>query len=102
MNQDNSNKPLDRDVLVMGPETQSGGNLFIRHKNDHSIVVGEIHPVEDGKYVHGEIINLSGEGPVFDVETVYDAKNEKPSKVNTKAFQEGWDAIFGNKLIGQA
>lgn len=41
-----------------------------------------------------EIVAMAGEHA--------DGENSGPAKVNSKAFKQGWEGVFGNKTVGQA
>lgn len=97
-----------RDVVIAGPTTQSG-QACVRHKSDHTVELGEMRPVAEGRPLFGELVRISGDGPAYDVESVYDtasgeseASGKGPAKVTTEAYRRGWDAIFGKRPAGQA
>ena len=59
--------------LTMSPATEGGGGSYFCE------IQG---PSEKGPGFEAELIPMLGQGP---------------PKVNSKAYQEGWDAIFGDK-----
>lgn len=101
-----------KDFIITGPSTSDGGISIIRHDKNHNITSGVIHPVKDGKPLFGgELLNLSKteNENIFEVQPVeLDGKIEStshsgPAMVNSRAYQSGWDNIFGKKpVVGKA
>ncbi len=89
-----------QDFIVLGPPTQGGGQMAIRHREDHVVEVCELRKAEDGKPLpeNAELIKLSGEGPTYKVESIYDGR-KGPSKVATKVYRDNFDTIFGKKSV---
>lgn len=102
-----------KDFIITGPSTSDGGISIIRHDKNHNITSGVIHPVKDGKPLSGgELLNLhkTENENIFEVQPVeLDGKIESvvshsgPAMVNSRAYQNGWDNIFGKKpVVGKA
>lgn len=97
------------DFAVLGPPADGGGQYVLRHLSDCSWQAGVLRPLEDGKPVHGEIVCLRPRedgGPGYAVESVNaggKTSGSGPAMVNSKAFRDGWDGIFGKKVaVGEA
>lgn len=115
----NSEKPPPgKDLmLIAGPEGPGGWVPCVRHRPDHTVTVGAVKPMRDGDpMISGELIAIKeGEGPVHEVETLWAGPNEAaaaegisssgngPVMVNSKAYGDGWDRIFGSaQEVGKA
>ena len=105
------------DELIAGPVLPGGVRPFIQHTADHNIMVGTMRQVPEGTPIHpGEgVLALSDKGGGrYDVTTLLEpgeptaaqsgatAGHKGPARVNTKAYQDGWDALFGKKPVAQA
>jgi hypothetical protein len=95
----------DKGFVVMGPELSNGGRAALRVTKEGT--------QEGVMFREGEAPADCGEGELTRVETeqiagpIYQVTSEvpisKPSKVNSKAFRNNWDGIFGNKqAMGEA
>lgn len=110
----NDNKPTcsTADELIAGPVLPGGVRPFVRHTADHNIMVGTMRQVPEGTSINpGEgAFALSDKGggryevtPLVEPEKASAAEGHKgPARVNTKAYQNGWDALFGKKPVAQA
>jgi len=95
----------DKGFVVMGPELKTGGRAALRITKEGTR--------EGVMFREGEAPDDCGGGELTRVETekiagaIYQVTSEvpigKPSKVNSKAFRDNWDGIFGNKrVVGDA
>lgn len=91
----------ESDVAFLGPPAPGGGVHVLRHRSDHSMETGVLRPLEDGRPIHGEIVQIRKRenGPGFDVLPPEDALAGQggPPMVNSQAYKDGWDTIFGKK-----
>lgn len=99
------------DHLVAGPELEGGVRPFIRHTADHEIHVGTMRLVKEGApMMPGEgafALRDRGEGhfdvtPLVEPQPKAEGGHKGPARVNTRAYQEGWDALFGKRPAAQA
>lgn len=90
------------DFVVLGPKTEDGRQTVIRHREDHSIELAELRSVEDGKPMPegAELVQLSGKGPAYKVESIYDSR-KGPAKVTTGKYRDNYDVVFGNKTASK-
>lgn len=91
------------DVISMGPDL-GGARPCIRHRPDHTVSVGFIHPVPEGE-TPGEVIQLRkrGDSNDYDVERVATSGRSGPARVNTDTYRKNYDTIFGVKTpVGEA
>lgn len=100
--------PEMTDVVLVGPETEGGGNAVLRHRQDR-LEVGELRAVREGQPLgSGEMVRLTKRPEherLFDVEVLYSSQlsavssqpRNGPPQVATKAYREGWAAIFGDE-----
>lgn len=92
------------DKVVFGAPTADGGIPYVRHREDHSLSLGIARVVRDSEPIdpNTELVQVEPlEGPAYRVKTLYASKG--PSKVNSRAYQTGWEQIFGNKTpVGDA
>ncbi len=100
-----------RDVVLVGEPKEGGAVDVVRLRQDR-IEAGELRPVEDGKPLYGELVKLSprGEHPrLFDVDVLAAAPQRQsdaaerghrgPALVNSEAFREGWENVFGSRSL---
>jgi len=88
------------DVAFLGPPAPGGGVHVLRHKSDHSLETGVLKPLEDGKPIYGEIVQMRPRenGLGYDVLPLEEADpSSGPAMVNNRAYRDGWDTIFGKK-----
>ena len=98
------------DELIAGPVPPGGVRPFVRHTADHNILVGTMRQVPEGTPINpGEgVLALSDKGGGrYDGTSLLEpggatAGHKRPARVNTKAYQDGWDALFGKKPVAQA
>lgn len=97
------------DELQAGPELPGGFRPFVRHTADHTIQAGVMKKIEEGEPIYDNALYLKPiEGDRFEVVGTFqkDASSTAksgPAKVNTKAYRDNWDNIFGKKsTVGQA
>jgi hypothetical protein len=92
------------DVLIVGPETEGGGNAVLRRR-DERVELGELRAIREGQPLgSGEMVRLKkrDEHPrLFDVEVLADlreaeARGAGPPQVATEAYRTGWELIFGD------
>lgn len=111
-----SKPPPGKDLIRFGPKVGENQHLFVRHRPDHSLETGVAQPMgeeaRDEARNYDGLLRVSGEGPVYDVAEVLwereraeaesEAKGSGPAMVNSAAYRDGWDNIFGNKTVGEA
>jgi hypothetical protein len=91
------------DFAILGPPADGGGNHVLRHRPDCSWEAGIVKPLEDGKPINGELVYLRPRedgGPGYAVESIdagLPVRPSGPSMVNSRAFRDGWDGIFGHR-----
>jgi len=87
------------DYVIPGPPLPDGGRLAIRHRGDHVLQVGEMHNLENGEPLDDSVSILEPkEGtPFYKVGPTIGELRKGPSKVNSKAYKDGYDRIFGSK-----
>lgn len=112
-------KPPGKDLMVIaGPEGPGGWIPCVRHRPDHTVTIGALKPMKDGDPIgSGEIVSLKeGDGPVHEVETLWSGSDpglssdpedghggKGPAMVNSKAYGDGWERIFGSRQkVGEA
>lgn len=93
-----SNDKEDKGFIVMGPELESGGRAALRVDKE-GVHCGEMfregHVPTEG---YGEITRVVTEqiaGPLYQV--TEEEPIGKPSMVNSRAYRNNWENIFGNK-----
>ncbi len=98
------------DVISVGPDL-GGVCPFIRHRPDHSVESGMAKIVRPGDppTTATPLMLTHRQGSEFDVHVMSKggsdgpSKTKGPSKVNSPAYKDGWDSIFGKKApVGQA
>ena len=106
---DEKKADLPSDVIVVGETLPNGDASFVRYREDEAgpVVQGGTlrvlseDPSEDGSDVD-EVVRLSHvTDNVYNVvETV---RKGGPAMVNSPAFRNGWETLFGNRqTVGQA
>lgn len=100
-----------RDVVLVG-EPKEGGAVDVVRLREDRVEAGELRPIEEGKPLYGELVKLSprGEHPrLFDVDVLAAAPPRQsdaaerghrgPALVNSEAFREGWESVFGSRSL---
>jgi hypothetical protein len=99
------------DELRAGPDLGDGSRPFVRHTADHKIIAGIMTPApaQEGQPMASGAFHLEHiDGDRYKVEElptghVPDAGTKGPAKVNSRAFRENFDSIFGKKIpVGEA
>lgn len=93
-----------KDVLLVHSETDDGRGYKVLRKRGDTVEAGSMHPLEEGKAIHGEIVRLTPrtESPaLFNVEPLVGetAKTHGagPAKVTTAEYRKGWDSVWATK-----
>ena len=94
------------DVVLVGPETEAGGNAVLRHREDR-LEIGEMRAVREGQPMgSGELVRLQKRpehARLVDVEVRFSVQpspvapepRSGPPQVATDAYRAGWESIFG-------
>lgn len=113
MSEDDKKGPCHHDghYLIPGPELPNGDRLCVEHKEGHELRAGVMHMAKEGEPMPDDAVVIKPmEGtPFYEVgESVADLKAgaagaKGPAKVNSAAFRDGYDRIFGKRAeVGQA
>lgn len=93
------------EFVIPGPPLPGGARMCLHHAEDHTVRPGVMKPMEHGKPIEEDAMLLEqreGTGLYNVVGSLSDLK-KGPSKVNSPAFKEGWDRIFGKPApVGSA
>jgi len=91
-----------KDVALVYGKNEEGDGLRVLRQRGDVIEAGEVRPVESGKPLAGDLIRLTRrpEHPLlFSVEVLAETgparQSSGPAQVATRAYREGWDALFG-------
>jgi hypothetical protein len=92
------------DVPILVAPADEHGHSQVMCLYDDCVEMGELRPLKDGvPIMGGEPVMVSGSGPRRTMQFLGEKPPRKgPAKVNSPAFQAGWDNIFGKKEVGQA
>jgi len=99
------------DILHIGPPVNAaGGRAFYRVKKDGEVETGVANYIPEGEPLqpNQDILKVEhcGPGLAFRVKDEFstDAKGNRsgPAQVNSEAFKDGWDRIFGSRTVGVA
>lgn len=98
------------EFVIPGPPLPNGGRACIHHAEDHTVRPGVLMPMEEGKAIPDNAMLLEArEGTnlynvVGSIASMKEERQERkgPSKVNSRAFKNGWDNIFGVTKAGDA
>jgi hypothetical protein len=99
------------DFVVLGPPTADGDGVHVLRARSQTLETGELRTLREGRPIAGEVVTLEprkDEPRICDVRAswrpaarpVDDAakKGKGPAQVATKAYREGWDAVFDKNL----
>jgi hypothetical protein len=89
-----SDQPKPDLLVPLTPANEDGEQLAVRKDSEGNIQLGTIGPVRAGQPIpdHAEIIDITHrEGHVYEV------TKAGPAKVNSKAYRNNWEGIFGKK-----
>jgi hypothetical protein len=109
MSNQDSDPPDDADVVVLRGPTQDGEGVEVLRARNGNVEAGEMRAVRPGASIKGvEIVRLlarEGSPMVWNVKVEYDGREKGtegcardghgPAKVSSRAYRDGWDAIFG-------
>jgi len=90
----------DKGFLVMGPELENGGRAAIRIDKDGAHPGEMYRPGTAPMDSEGDFTRIKTEqisGPIYQV--TEEEPIGRPSMVNSRAYRENWDNIFGNKQV---
>jgi hypothetical protein len=108
MGKDSKPRGSDDLVFVYSKSEDGAGYQVLRQRKD-TIEAGTLRPLERGKAIHGEVVQLKPRpesAALFDVEVQYSAgqsPDERPAsaggppKVATAQYRKGWDSIWSSK-----
>jgi hypothetical protein len=89
---------------IVGLPDENGARPTIGLYEDR-IEIGEVRPLRTGKSATPGAypVSLEGDGP-YRTMTFLDKMPPRkgPAKVNSPAFRQNWDSIFGKQEVGQA
>jgi hypothetical protein len=93
-----------KEFVTLGPSLPDGSVMAVKSSDD-GIQFGTLHKINEGDSLLGkDLVRLSPVDnlPLYEMEHIYDGsipdqKNSGPSMVNSRAYRDGWDNIFGNK-----
>ena len=90
------------DVVLVYGRSEDGGGYGVLRQRGGEIEAGTIRPLDEGKPIHGEVVQLKPreESPaLFDVEVQHDARPStgRPAKVATEQYRKGWESIWAKK-----
>jgi hypothetical protein len=97
-------------MLVHGL-TEDGQGLAVIRKREDRLELGSVHPLKEGKPIHGEVVRLTPrpDAPLLcDVEVTMPARSapapqareaalpprKGPAQVASDSYRENWDAIW--------
>jgi hypothetical protein len=98
----------EKDKIVIGKPVEEGSKTHhCLRQTQTGIEAGTIRLTKEGEPIYGEAVWLSGEGPVYDVETgeapcKASEPISKPTKVSTPAYRDGWERLWGKPVVGEA
>ncbi len=103
MSDEKKNGPAREDTLILGPPTQDGGHVYVRHREDDAVEAGVCHPIPDGQPLGENAHLLVPRGnSEYTVKPVPESR-KGPSRANSAAFVRNFDTIFGKKqVVGEA
>ncbi len=95
-------KTTRRDVVLVCGRSEDRGTYGVLRQRGGEIEAGTLRPLEQGKPIHGEVVQLRPreESPaLFDVEVQHDARpsSGRPAKVATEKYRKGWESIWSAK-----
>lgn len=98
------------DVVLVRGVTADGEGLAVIRKREDRVELGAVHPLKEGKPIHGEVVRLKprADFPLLcDVEVAMPALPETaapralpaaprkgPAQVSNARYRENWDAIW--------
>lgn len=97
-------EPSTGDVVLVHGRTEDQTGLRVLRAREGRVELGEVRPLQHGKPVHGELVQLTPRtetpllcdvSPVLD-EPVPGAPRHGPVQVATRRYRDGWERIFGS------
>jgi hypothetical protein len=102
-------KPESPDFVVIRGRTEDGEGLGVLRCREGRVEAGAVHPLREGKAIHGEVVRLHPHQQcplVCDVEVQVEAPKQErqsdgPAQVASDAYRRNWDRIFRRPDDGQ-
>ena len=98
-------KKKDHGFLIKGPQVSETEQAVVRVgpdglKTGTISKLGDVSDKEPSSLIRTEQI---GDSPIYTVTDEFPSTTGGPALVNSQAFKDGWDSIFGQKqTVGQA
>jgi hypothetical protein len=98
------------DVVLLHSRTDDGKGMRVIRARGGQIEAGEVRPLEEGKAITGDVVQLKpreGAPHLCDVSVAYSvpkatapaaetrASHNKPAQVANATYRDSWDRIFG-------
>lgn len=95
--------PKSTKGLVMPLEVTSQGSLKGLYIGEDGVAIKQYNVIPEGCPIVGDvsILTASSGSPLLREETIHTGRSG-PAKVNSDAYREGWDRIFGKKMDAEA
>lgn len=103
--------PATRDVVVLAAPTDDGDGHKVLRLREGRLEAGEVRPLREGRPITGEVVGLrpraddprvcdvtvhaKAPAPTPPADDAMSLGHKGPARVNSAAFREGWDSIFG-------
>lgn len=99
------------DIALLGGKTEDGGGVQVVRLRPEGASIGEVRPLQEGRPIHGEVVQLKpreGAPWVCDVDVAVQAQQPAPpslpsaerhgpAQVATATYRDNWERIFGRK-----
>lgn len=95
------NQENKEDFVLLGKEVSEDTCQVLHCKpSTGTAELGYLSKLKDGQPLDGDIVKLSErEGPGYRMEYVYRHSSKGPSKVNSEKYKDGWENIWGDKVL---
>ncbi len=86
-----------REFMVEAGHDADGNRIGLRVRSDGTTEYQRVVPLVEGKPIHGEIVSLVGDGPVYEIQGSV-SSHKGPARVSSEKYKNGWDRIFGGSV----
>ena len=104
----NTTPPASDDVMLVYSKSEDGSGHHVLRRRKGAIEAGIIRPLESGKPIHGEVVNLQSRPEseaLFDVKVQYATQKPAqesrsaagPPRVATEKYRNGWESIWADR-----
>jgi len=86
------------DIVLVTGKAERAESWSVLRRRAGAVEAGELRPMVEGQPILGDVVKLSPREEhalLFDVEVLHATPRSGPPQVATRAYRDGWEAVFG-------